>query len=171
MEIRRIGAACAAVVSLAVLGGCSLSRGLQTGLAEAEVLQRLGAPTARYPMGDGRMRLEYATGPMGRETWMVDLDAQGRVREWFQALDEPRLHAFQAQAPGLSIDELLRALGRPGEIRQVARVAGRPGEVWAWRYPTPECLWYEVSIDIGRRVVDAGFGIDPACDMRGNDRS
>ncbi len=168
----RFGLPTIAMVLAALLAGCSLGRNLQAGQAEAEVLQRLGTPTARYPMADGRVRLEYATGPMGRETWMVDLDAQGRVSQFIQTLEEPRLHAFQARAPGLSIDELLRTLGRPAEIRQVARVAGRPGEVWAWRYPTSECQWYEVSIDADRRVVDAGFAIDPRCDMRGGgDRS
>ncbi len=144
---------------------------LSPGQAEADVQQRLGTPTARYAMPDGRTRLEYATGPLGRETWMVDLDAAGRVREWHQALDEPRLHAFQARAPGLSIDELLRTLGRPAERRGVARVAGQPGEVWSWRYVTNECLWYEVSIGRDQRVVDAGFGIDPRCDAKDRSRS
>ncbi len=144
---------------------------LLAGQGEAEVQQRLGTPTARYAMPQGHTRLEYATGPKGRETWMVDLDAAGRVREWHQALEEPRLHAFQARAPGLSIDELLRTLGRPAERQGVARVAGRPGEVWSWRYVTNECLWYQVSIADDRRVVDAGFGIDPRCDARDNSRS
>lgn len=170
--MRRLDSLVIAVVLASLLAGCSLGRGLQIAQPEADVLQRLGTPTARYPLAEGRVRLEYATGPMGRETWMVDLDAQGRVSQFFQALEEPRLHAFQARAPGLSVDELLRSLGRPAETRQVARVAGRPGEVWAWRYPTADCLWYEVSIDADKRVVDAGFAIDPRCDMRGGgDRS
>jgi hypothetical protein len=187
--------------ALLVLGACAVPRvspkALQSGLSEADVQARFGTPSGRHALPGGGVRLEYATGPMGRETWMIDLDAQGRVSGWHQALEEARLHAFQARAPGLAIDELLRTLGRPAERHGVARVAGRPGEIWSWRYVTNECLWYQVSIarvdpappgdsspfggqagqarpsgqSDSRRVVDAGFGIDPRCDMRDSSRS
>ncbi|MFO1273164.1 MAG: hypothetical protein U1F50_16055 [Rubrivivax sp.] len=131
------------------------------GQTEAEVLQRMGSPSARYAMPGGATRLEYATGPWGRETWMVDLDAGGHVTAAHQVLDESSLRAFQAQAPGMSRDELLRTLGTPGE-----RKSGgwQGGEVWSWRYPTNDCLWFQVSVGADGRVRDGIFNIDPRCD-------
>jgi hypothetical protein len=140
---------------------------LNEGEPEAAVLARLGTPTGRHTLPAGGTRLEYATGPMGRHTWMVDLGANGTVRSWHQALEEPRLHEFQARAPGLSIDELLRTLGRPAERQKLGWVRG---EVWSWRYPTNDCLWYQVSIGEDRIVRDAGFGIDPRCDATNKGR-
>jgi len=133
----------------------------QPGQSEADALQRLGNPTARYPMADGATRLEFARGPYGRETWMVDLDSAGRVTAADQVLDEAHFYAFQQRAPGMPRDELLRTLGRPGE-----RKGGgwQGGEVWSWRYPTNDCLWFQVSIGNDGVVRDGAFAIDPRCD-------
>lgn len=157
MKTRAFTASCA----VALLAGCAaLAPPPQPGQSEAQVQQRLGAPTARYALAGGATRLEFATGPFGRETWMVDLDAGGRVTAAAQVLEAGRLAAFQARAPGLTRDELLRELGRPGE-RRGARLGG---ETWSWRYVTNDCLWFQVSLDAGGRVKDGAFAIDPACD-------
>ena len=152
-------------ILLAGLAGCAGfgAPALQVGQAETEVARVLGQPNARHVLPGGGTRLEFARGPMGRETWMVDIDANGRVVDWLQALEEPRLHAFQARAPGMSRDELLRTLGRPGERR---RGGWAGGEVWSWRFVTNECQWFQVSLGDDQRVRDAGFGIDPRCDDR-----
>lgn len=142
------------------LSACAVAPPLSTGQSEAEVRQRLGTPTGQHALPGGQRRLEYATGPMGQVTWMVDLDAQGRVAAWHQALEEGRLHAFMARAPGLPEADVLRTLGRPAE-RRAAGVAG--GDLWSWRYPNNDCLWFQVTLD-GGRVRDAGFGIDWMCD-------
>lgn len=146
------------------LGGCALWQGppLQAGQTQAELAAVLGPPTGRYALGDGRTRLEHATGPFGRHTWMVDLGADGRVLQWRQVLSTEHFAEFAARAPGLTVDELLRTLGRPGE-RQHGGLRG--GQVWSWRYPTNDCLWFQVSIGADGRVVDAGYGTDPICDI------
>lgn len=137
----------------------------QPGQTEAEVLQRLGAPTGRYTLPDGGTRLEYATGPFGRQTWMVDVDGAGRVTAVRQVLGEASFAAFQAQHarnPQMQRDELLRTLGRPGERRSGG---WQGGEVWSWRYPTNDCLWFQIAIGDDGRVRDGGsYGIDPTCD-------
>jgi hypothetical protein len=128
-----------------------------------------GTPTARYAMPAGAERLEYATGPFGRTTWMVDVDAGGRVTGARQVLGEAHFAEFQGRAPGMSRDELLRTLGRPGE-RHGAGLKG--GETWSWRYPTNDCLWFQVTVDTAANVVrDAGYGIDWRCDARSDSRS
>ncbi len=151
-----------AVVALA-LAGCSTfgPPDIRPGQTEAEARVRLGPNTARYPMPGGVTRLEYATGPFGRTTWMVDIDADGRVIAASQVLNEKNFAEFQARAPGMSQDELLRTLGRPGERRHGG---WQGGEVWSWRYPTNDCLWFQSSIGPDGRVRDGAYGIDPRCD-------
>lgn len=146
-----------------VLGACAMFQPppLALGQTEAEVVALLGLPTGRYPMPDGVQRLEFARGPFGRHTWMVDLGADGRSRRFDQVLNTRHFAEFAERAPGMSIDELLRTLGRPGE-RQHGGWAG--GETWSWRYPTNDCLWFQVSISAERKVLSGGYGIDPACD-------
>ena len=152
-------------LAAALLLGCAGfgASSLQVGQSAADAARALGTSNDRHVLPSGGTRLEFARGPMGRETWMVDLDPQGRITAWHQALAEPRLHAFQARAPGMAVDELLRTLGRPGERRHGGY---QGGEVWSYRYPTNDCLWFQVSIGEDRRVRDAGFGIDPRCDDR-----
>ena len=157
------------VGALTLLGGCAAfgPPPLVKGQSEADVARVMGAPTGRYAMPGGGTRLEYATGPAGRTTWMVDLDGSGKVTSFHQALDEPRLHAFQQRAPGLTKDELLRTLGRPGEMR----VAGwQGGQLWSYRFITNECLWYQVELSDAGIVRSAGFGLDWSCDARTSDR-
>ncbi len=156
------------VLGLALLAGCAspVAR-LHSGMSEAEVLQTIGPPTARYTMEAGT-RLEYATGPYGRVTWMVDLDPDGRTAAWRQVLDERNLMAVQGKLPGMRRDELLRTLGRPGETRGGG---WQGGKVWSWRYETHLCLWFQVSIGDDGVVRDGAFGPDPMCDGPDDDRS
>ena len=135
---------------------------LRAGADEAELRQRWGAPTGRYALPAGT-RVEYATGPYGRTTWMVDLDAAGGVAATQQVLDERNLRRVQGLLPGMPRDELLRTLGRPGERRGGG---WQGGEVWSWRYETHLCLWFQVSIGDDGRARDGAFGPDPLCDDR-----
>jgi hypothetical protein len=138
---------------------------LQPGMALAQVLQTWGQPTATYPLANEGRRLEYATGPYGRTTWMVDVDAAGRVLQSRQVLNEAEFFELQSQS-GLTRDALLRWLGTPGE-RRGARFGG---QTWSWRYPTNDCLWFQASLDADNVVQGASFGIDPSCDARSDAR-
>ncbi len=145
---------------VAMLAGCVV-KPPSAGSTEAEVVQRWGPPTARYALAAGGQRLEYATGPYGRSTWMLDLDAAGRLVGAGQVLTDSSLQAFQAKAPGMARDELLRTLGTPGNRRGGGR---QGGEIWSWRYETNECFWFRVSIGDDGRVRDGGFYPDPNCE-------
>lgn len=155
-------AACLAAALLAA--GCASygTGGLQAGQSADEVATRMGPPTGRYTLPDGTTRLEYARGPFGKHTFMVDLDAQGRVRGWEQVLTEQRL--VQGVQPGMPVEVLLREFGRPAEKRSGGR---QGGEVWSYRYDAWGCFWYQVSVADGQ-VRSASPGIDPLCDV-GND--
>lgn len=143
-----------------LLAGCAV-KPPAVGSSEADVVQGWGQPTARYALAGGMQRLEYATGPFGRSTWMLDLDAAGRLVGAKQVLTDASLQAFQGIAPGMARDELLRTLGTPGNRRSGGR---QGGEIWSWRYETNECFWFRVSIGDDGRVRDGGFYPDPSCE-------
>lgn len=156
----------AGLVAIALgLAGCA-TLPPAPGTARAEVLQAWGAPTARYALEAGAERLEYASGPFGRTTWMVDLDATGRVSRARQVLNEAEFLAVQSETR-LQRDGLLRWLGTPGK-RRAGGWAG--GEVWSWRYPTNDCLWFQASVADDGRVTGAAYGIDPRCDVASDAR-
>ena len=129
----------------------------------SEVLKAWGPPTATYPLQPAGQRLEYATGPYGRMTWMVDVDASGRVTQARQVLSEAeffKLQAAQALTRDMTRDEVLRWIGTPGQRRG----ARGGGQTWSWRYPTNDCLWFQLSLDAQGMVQGSGFFIDPVCD-------
>lgn len=131
------------------------------GRPQTEAIARLGEPTARRTGAGGALRLEYASGPFGRTTWMLDVNAAGRIVATTQVLEEARLHAAQPALGGLPAAEVLWRLGSPGERRGGGRAGG---EVWSWRYPTNDCLWFQVTIDDTATARGGAFGIDPRCD-------
>lgn len=157
-------AALLAALSLVACAGYGPSQ-LRAGQSAEEVTQAMGAPTALYALPGGAQRVEYARGPFGRQTWMIDIDAGGHVSGWSQVLSEAN---FNALPNGITRDELLRRLGTPGERH---RIGWQQRDLWAWRYPTNDCLWFTASLDAEQRVVDSGYGIDPRCDSgNGRDR-
>lgn len=152
-------------VSLAVLlAGCASYKPLdiRAGQTEAELRPLMGPATGRYTLPGGNTRLEYATGPQGRVTWMVDLDANGRVVQWHQVLNERSFAMVQAQYGSMDAEQLRQTLGRPAQVRSGG---WQGGQVWSWRYPTNECFWFQVSILDDGKLRDGGaYGIDPQCD-------
>lgn len=161
MPLRLNLAAPAALLAAALLAGCAgySPRAVKPGMAADEVVSAMGRPTARHALPGGGERLEYARGPLGLHTYMVDLDAQGRVVKWEQVLDEAH---FQALPPGISAEDLQRTLGRPAEVRRYARV---PGDFWSYRFedPTNLCRWWQVPV-INGQAGSGGYGPDPRCD-------
>ncbi len=95
--------------------------------AEA-VTARLGKPSAVYPEGQERL-FEYATGPMGQNTWMARIGADGKLISFEQVLTGEK---FATIALGTSThQQVLRTLGRPAER---SRVALNDYDVWSYRY-------------------------------------
>ena len=146
---------------LAVLLGCASSAGnLRIGQSEHDVLTAMGQPTSRYSLPGGAQRLEYATGPYGVHTWMVDMDAQHQVTGVEQVL-QPRY--FDQVTEGMSRDALLRLLGRPADV---AREWQRR-ETWSWRFETYDCVWFRVTLSAQQQVLGGGAMLpDPKCEPR-----
>ncbi|HEV7913736.1 MAG TPA: hypothetical protein VGP22_08205 [Albitalea sp.] len=144
----------------AAVAGCATGYGpasLKTGATVAEATAAMGAPTGRYPH-DGGERLEYARGPFGKHTYMLDFDPQGRLNGWQQVLTESRFDDIRA---GMSRDEVLMALGHPSQARPLSY---QQRDLWSYRYDAPFCKWFQVGIDRQGKVVDTGYGPDPMCD-------
>lgn len=150
-------------ISVAWLAGCAgySPEGLPRGATVAEVVSVLGAPTGTT---QAPQRLEFARGPFGKHTYMVDFDADGRMRSWEQVLTEENF--FQV-LPGQTRDDVITRLGRPSTTFPIGR---QHIMVWNYRYESPFCQWFQVSIgtapDTLGRVTEVGFGPDPACTPR-----
>ena len=147
------------VLSLLACATLEPARELRVGMAEAQVSQHMGLPNARHALPNGLTRLEFARGPAGRSTWMVDIDSAGRVLAFEQVLTEASLLRVVS---GMSQAELLRMIGRPAH-RQ-GEWQGR--QTWSWRYPTNDCLWFRVTLSAeGQTLGGGGFMTDPTCDV------
>ncbi len=151
------------VLLTSALAGCAgyAPKALRAGHTEADAVRELGPPTGRYTLAGGGQRLEFARGPYGKHTYMVDLDAQGRVSGWQQVLTEDHFNRVRAGTPA---DELRRTLGRPSETRPGG---WQRGQVWSYRYETVMglCQWFQVSLNDSGLVTDSAYGIDPHCDV------
>jgi hypothetical protein len=163
---RRSFAASAAVLlaaaSVAACAGYGPS-GLAPGATEAEIVARLGPPTGRHRSEAGQERLEFARGPYGRHTYMLTLDAAGRLVQSEQVLTEAR---FAAVAPGAPASQVRADLGRPSQTRVGWRGVG---EVWSYRYEATFCQWFQVWV-VNGAVREAAYAPDPLCDVDPDDR-
>ena len=149
----------ASAVAAALLASCAgYSPGdLHPGSSEADLRARMGAPSGRHALPNGASKLEFARGPMGKHTYMVELDADGRVRGWQQVLTEANFDSLPIAAPRA---EVRQQLGRPSETRVGWRGVG---EVWSYRFESPFCRWFQVWL-VNERVREASYAIDPMCD-------
>jgi hypothetical protein len=127
------------------------------GTPSSQVGQSMGKPTGEYRLPDGGRRLEYARGPMGKHTYMLDFDAQDRLVKWEQVLSEAN---FLTLPPGMTKQELLERVGHPSDAAYYPRLQQ---QVWSYRYDNPFCLWLQVNMDASDRVTGAGTAPDPLC--------
>ncbi len=147
----------AATTALAGCAGVGLGP-VVPGQSSDPIIRRMGAPTARYALPDGGSRLEFARGPFGKQTYMVDVDRAGLVLRTSQVLVERN---FDAIKPGMSANDLLVALGTPSHRRHGG---WQGGEVWSYRYEAVFCQWFQVSM-VNAAVRDASYGPDPLCEI------
>ncbi len=160
VRLRNALGAFACALMVGGIGGCAgySPIGLQPGQSEAQVVQQMGTPTGRYTLPEGGTRLEFARGPAGRETYMVDFDAAGRMVDWEQVMD---LSYLTRVTPGLSTEDVLLRVGHPVSTQKFPR---QQLVVWNYRYPTNDCLWFQISIGDDGKVISGGQGTDPRCD-------
>jgi outer membrane protein assembly factor BamE (lipoprotein component of BamABCDE complex) len=106
-----------------------LLKGLTPGVTtEEQIRSQMGKPETERTFTDGSKRLEYPRGPQGLNTYMVDIDRDGKLQAITQVLTAANFAKIQ---PGMSEDEVRRLLGKPV---QVAVFPLKPETVWSWKW-------------------------------------
>jgi hypothetical protein len=154
-----------ALLIAGLLAGCAIRpfspSGVPPDASRAEVERIMGPPTGVYTMSDGHVRLEYNRMPFGKRTFMIDLDAGGRVAHWENVLDEAH---FDAIRPGQSMADVLRQIGPPSFTWHY--MLPRPGgNTWLYRFETIQrCTVFELSFDaVTGKVLEGDYPPDPGC--------
>ncbi len=143
---------------IAVLTGCAsyAPNSSIMGLSREQVIARLGSPDPDIP-GQNPGRLDFPRGPMGKHTYFVYFNDQGKVIRFEQVLTEER---FSQIVPGLSTEDVIQ---RIGISRSTFGLARNRGFVWSYRYENPFCQWFQVEFTIEGTVRSAGFSKAPEC--------
>ena len=165
----RLPAAFAALGAALLAGGCAFinpAASVPAGSSVGDATRTLGRPTGEYALPGGGKRLEFARGPYGKHTWMLDFDALGRA-----AHDDPgadRARTSTRVRAGMTRDEVLLALGRPSETRR-AGLAAPDGLVVPLRHPVLPLVPDRASTAAARSST-ARYSPDPMCEDNVTDR-
>ncbi|MCZ7558663.1 MAG: outer membrane protein assembly factor BamE [Burkholderiaceae bacterium] len=147
-------------------------------LTAASLMQEPGRVAPALDLGDasavrviaGRVptdtrSIRIPRGPEGPDTWMLEIGPDGRYLGMTNALSAKNLARVQ---PGMSREELLRMLGRPGS-EQALRRAGEV--VLTWRVRTADGAntteMFNVHLGPDRRVRRTSRSADPERIMGG----
>lgn len=96
--------------------------------SEADVRMAMGQPETIWEEENGERTLEYPKGPMGARTWIFEIDKDGKLKDYRQALTE---QTFATIKPGMSKDNVRKLLGKPRTVQQFKL---KNEEVWDWRF-------------------------------------
>jgi len=129
---------------------------LPPGTPRDVVLAKAGRPTQVVALPGGGQRMQYSLQPIGRQAWMVDLDAAGKVVRIDQALTETNLQRIE---PGWTRDDVLREFGPPAWIDHVASWDGDIMN-YRWRDRAYIDMWYWVYLDRAGIVRRAHPGVE-----------
>ncbi len=153
-----------AAVVLGLTGCASYSGNSLVGAnaSREEVRALMGEPSAihRHSTDDGISESwEYPRGPVGRHTFMVRMDQQGKVRRVDQVLT---VGSTASIAYGVAKKEdVRRVLGRPGAIFP----SGKGGETWDYAAISqegyPRKIRLMVTFDEKGIAVNGGESYDP----------
>lgn len=130
------------------------------GQTRSEVIASLGAPDPTPADLNQASRLDFPRGPMGKHTYSVAFDMNGRAISYDQLLTEAR---FKRILPGMSASQVVDVIGVSRDRFEIAR--GR-GYVWNYRFETPRCEWFQVEFTASDFVRSAGIAMQPSCRMR-----
>jgi hypothetical protein len=145
--MRLLGAIC--LLAAFVLAGCASSpEGLKPGASADDIRAQMGTPVATYALPGGGQRLEFRGN--GPRTYMLDVDASGRLLRWVQVLNETNFRNIEA---GMSKDEVRMLLGQPSDVS----IVGREGnEIWSYHFQNIECQWFRVPFGSDGRTSAGG---------------
>ena len=148
-------------VGLLVLSACSsyAPTDIVNGMSKDAIVARMGRPDRERQMPGGS-RLEFPRGPLGKQTWFVYFDAEGKVSRTEQVLTEPNFNRIDV---GMAQEDVLKLLGKPGEVMVLGRARGL---VWSYRYENYFCNWFQIELSLQQQVRSAGYAQAPECERR-----
>jgi hypothetical protein len=154
----RVAAAFAALLGAVLVACAGFPWGgyeIPAGTSREAVIARSGPPTraVRLPAGE---RLQYSLQPSGRQAWMVDVDASGKVVRSYQALTSDNFNRIQ---PGWTRDDVEREFGPPARVDGVRSWSG-PVWTYRWRDEVNADMFYWVYFDERGVVGRAHPGMD-----------
>lgn len=136
-----------------------LFKGIAPGQStEADVLRQAGKPETTWEEENGARRLEYPRGPEGATTWMVTIDADGKVGRIEQVLTA---ESFARVRPGMNQDQVRRMLGKPTKVEKFAL---KKEEVWGYRWweSSQEKAFFNVHFNPDGVVTTTSRSDDPS---------
>ena len=117
------------VLALAAqLAGCASPAWEKPGTLRADVVARLGPPSATFALPAGE-RLLYSELPAGFAAYGLDFDAQGRLVRNEQVLTQTRFERIPVGE--WTAADVQRTFGTPLRVEQVARF---DGDIWTYRF-------------------------------------
>lgn len=126
------------------------------GTTRDAILAHNGPPTRVVPLPAGGERMIYSLQPDGQQTWMVDVDAGGKVARAYQALTFENFNRIQ---PGWTMADIEREFGPPARIDGVSSWNG-PVWTWRWRDIANADMFYYVYFDERGIVQRAHQGME-----------
>jgi hypothetical protein len=126
------------------------------GADRAAVTALMGKPAQDVQLTEGSGRV-WRRGPYGSHTYFVELNRQGLVTRWEQVLAEENFKRIQPNQTKAAVEALIG----PSFIK--TQLARNRGEVWAYRFETPFCIWFEIEFSAQYAVRSAGYGFPPEC--------
>jgi len=99
-----------------LLAACATPQSLKPGTPIADARAALGRPTAEIQLPAGGLRLQYSGQPSSQSAWNADFDAQGRLQNVRQMMNDD---AFRQISAGKDAkDDVLREFGPPAYVWQ-----------------------------------------------------
>lgn len=120
---------------VACAGPTALVPGTST---QADLTNALGQPALRWTTPDSTEQQAYPTGPLGEQTWMAHVSADGRLISVENVL---RREVFDQIQPGMTQEQVLRLIGPPN-VDRTRYFAARNELAWEWRYRS---VWGETT--------------------------
>lgn len=127
------------IVFSAILSGCAtlFPAAINIGDTESDAISKRGHPTNRYQDGEETL-LEYSLGPWGQKTYMVRLDASGKVISFEQVLTTQKFATIKVGETRK--EEVLRIIGAPSDTSYLSL---RDMEVWSYPYKEAD-VWNSI---------------------------
>ena len=125
----RVVALLAGVTLLGLIAGCATPFNEKAGAIRADVVARLGPPTATFALASGAERLLYSELPAGYAAYNLDFDSAGQLVRNEQVLTQAR---FEQIPSGVwTKADLQRTFGNPMRVERVARF---DGDIWTYHF-------------------------------------